>query len=203
MKPLIDFSNIDNFTYSRMGSYLRQHNIFFTQAGELAGNEMVLLTKNSSSPFYLRAPSDPEKIAEGFIVPSTENELLMSDHLKKSQAEYRAFLNAATKGYLDVEFVNSRLSRFKTSNLIVSETDDPFKLSFELNLFPLNLEMHLDIYEIIYPLWRGEGTEFSRLKKCGHCSNFFHARSLKAVFCSVKCKNAHGYQGNKFHPKGI
>jgi hypothetical protein len=195
VRKLIEFANLKKITYQSVESFLRRHGIYFTIDGEQRGYEKACYTKNSASKFLFEDAPDVEIQYRGaFLSRSPENELKMEACLKSSQREYREFLEACVRGGLPVDFVKDRISQFKGANLTVAPTDNPFRVSFELDLNPRDIETHVDIYEILYPAWNGEGDQFSRVKYCKNCSNFFCARSLKADFCSVKCKNAYNYR---------
>jgi hypothetical protein len=195
MLKLIEFSNMKEFTYPSVESFQRRHNIYFTVAGHNRGYEDFCMTKHANT-FFCFHKKDLNNEAESnlWLQPSERNETMMSNLLRKSQIEYRSFLDACNAGHLDMDFINSRIAQFSGKHLIAVKTDSPFRLSFELELRPDDIETHIDVYEIIYPLWRGEGEQFSRIMKCKNCRNYFCPRSLKAEFCSVKCKNAYNYR---------
>jgi hypothetical protein len=195
MRMIIDFTNLKEFSYESMESFQRRYNIFFSEEGRNTGFERACFSKNSDSIFlFYSSPGLQISSNNVFLSASKENEIRMADCLKKSQNGYHDFLMECVDGRLPINFVKQSLSHFKGSILTVIPTKDLFRVSFELLLVPRNIESYLDVYEILYPLWRREEEKFSRIKRCKNCSNFFVAKSLKAEFCSVKCKNFLNYR---------
>ena len=177
MRKLIEFANLKKITYQSVESFLRRHGIFFTIDGEQHGYEKACYTKNSASKFLFDDAPDVENQYKGALLPrSPENELKMEACLKSSQREYREFLEACVRGGLPIDFVKGRISQFRGANLAVAPTDEPFRVSFELDFSHRDIETHIDIYEILYPLWNGEGEQFSRVKHCKNCSGFLQRK---------------------------
>jgi hypothetical protein len=191
MLKLLEFSNLQNLNYESVEGFMRRHNIYFTLDGQSRGYERAIFTKRSKNFFSLDETNLPL-----FLSSSVENEKKIGELLKLSQMEYRGFLDSCAAGRPDIDFLNDIISQFSAHDLRISQTN-PFNFSFEIEFPPRNLEQHIEVYDIIYPLWRGEGESFSRVKKCKFCEKYFLAVSLKGEFCEKKCRNAYNYKRNK------
>jgi hypothetical protein len=197
MQKLLDFVNIDKITYGKLETFYRHHRIFFSEHGMKKGSERYVSTKQSDKFFSFDHIQDSDFLNDYekslWFQPTPENEKALASLLKVSQQEYRSFLDSCIFGDMDGFFVSERMDNFSDLDLKAIKIDN-FKFNFDLQAVPKNLEEHIDLFEILYPLWRGEGETFGRVKKCKFCENYFFAVSLKAEFCARKCRNAFNYR---------
>jgi len=193
MQKLLNFVNLKEITYSSMENFYRYHNIYVR-------DDRMVATKQSNRFFSFDHIEEDKFLNEAekelYLLPSAENEKVLSKLLKASQKEYCDFLDSCISGKPDVDFINGRLHQFSYNSLMLTQVDN-FKFAFDIQFSPMNLEQYIDVYSIIYPVWRGQAETFARVKKCKKCESYFYAISLKAEFCQRKCRNAFNYRKNK------
>lgn len=213
MNILIDFCNIDEWTVDDLSGIYRRHGIKHTLQGDADGVESFALSSRIPGVrFYFydlerwRREIDKDverlgeidgdsarKLREHNLFPGDEGYNGIFKALEESQKDYEAFIGMCSLGNLDLGFVNSRI-------VAMSKNERKFDIKFQpgettwspyLWLFPQNIrsiEEYIDIYGIVFPLYRGEGEMFSLTKVCRHCGKYFFAKTKRAEFCSDQCR---------------
>lgn len=218
MNILCDFVNVRIWDVESVESLYRKYSIAHTLAGEKNGRELSCFTKHlPGMRFYFEESEEWKAVKATFesigeanriCAPGDEGYSRLWDVLRQSQREYRDFLDECVRGHLDLSFINSRLqpTEYTTktswgeqkqeiqriSRVLFAPASSPWAPRIDLELrCPDSLEAWIDAYALIFPLMRGEGEAFSRVKRCLQCRDYFFAKSQKALFCSDVCRKSY------------
>lgn len=205
---LTDFCNIREFSDEAIGKLYRFWPIHHSLKGQEDGHERFVMSRiHPDTMFYFQEDADAREQRRKFgnddfvSFPEARNHHQIFEALAKAQADYRAFLDKCAGGNLDLDFVNSRMDLMRKSNtgfvIKFQPGDDPWKPA--LWLYPTNtrtIEDYIDIYQIIFPLYRGD-EYLSQIRNCKHCGKYFVAQTKRAVYCSDSCRAIHSRDSRK------
>ncbi|GAH33823.1 unnamed protein product [marine sediment metagenome] len=211
---LIDFCNIKEWDIETISGLYKSQ---LEQGSDSGPNDIIsnCKTRHDKQHKYIlveneQAKTLQEHIPETFILPSQPEFQKLWDCLKKSQDEYRGFLDSCIKGDLDLSYLNK----------LIKDVRDPEPAFFpmylasakkeEMELLKWNpmfrimnhgecIEDTIDI-EIINTILAhqlmqqvGQKPIFSTVKRClnPECHIYFIGRRPKTKFCSDKCRYDH------------
>ncbi|HUV58527.1 MAG TPA: hypothetical protein VMW09_00250 [Desulfatiglandales bacterium] len=212
---LIDFCNIKQWdieTISKLDETQLQ------QGSDSEPNDIIIncKTRHDRQHKYMLVENDgakilQEHIPETFILPSQPEFQKLWEYLKKSQNEYRSFLESCIKGDLNLLYLNKLIKNVKDPEPAFFPMYLSAARKTEMNLLKWNpvlrlmnrgeyIEDTIDI-EIINTilgqrLMQQVGQQnsiFSTIKQCANpeCHIYFIGKRPKTKHCSNKCRHRH------------
>ena len=201
---LIDFCNVRQWDLKTISELMEKYQIQQNYDGP---KDIIIncKTRHDKQHFYVLIENDQAKILqqhipESFILPSQPEFQQLWKYLRKSQDEYKGFLDSCIKGNLDLSYLNRLIAEIKTPEPMFFPVlpVKPKKRKKELVKWNpvLRLLDHGDCIEdainleIIHVFLSQRGQVFSNIKCCEHkiCYNYFIFKRRTRDFCSDKCR---------------
>jgi hypothetical protein len=209
---LLDFCNIQEWSVKKISWLYDKYKIIHTAEGRKQGKELFCFTKHEEKGRYYFLEDIPlflGEITRKFCFPpSHPKSKNLWEMLKKSQHEYRAFLDQCIKGRLNIEYINNL-----SEGVSIRFTNNPKNkflpfYSFEMQEIN-NIESYveLDILNISLnragpwiedmkirniDLKKGERSLVGRIRKCPNCNKYFiYNKNPTRKYCDNKCKNSY------------
>jgi len=150
----------------------------------------------------MTSSQDMKQLAPDIIVSPDEGEKWndLWERFEDLQGEYRNFLDRCIGGQLDIRFLNKRVQEVRASSGLDFELVpdvNPWTPLIYWKLYEGTLEDAIEARCLIRPFLRGEGAQFSRIRRCPECEKYYAPKSLKGIYCSTSCKNAANYRAAK------
>ena len=95
---------------------------------------------------------------------------------------------------VNFEHINKTTSALKIRIMAISPTSDPWQPQMGMEFDSSTFKAFVISREIILPLFRNEGHEFQRIRRCPECGTYFYAKDIRKVFCSNGCRSTNAYK---------
>ncbi|QTO41333.1 hypothetical protein [Desulfovibrio desulfuricans] len=176
------------------------HGIFHTVAGQKRGFETSIFAENGHQ-YSLVEDEYAVEMKKAFgpefmTLPSDEGyQAGLWACVGAVGAELRSWYDGiAAEGGFDVARVQELTSNLNVRVAVLSKTPDPWQPQMGMNFDGSNFKTIVLSREIVFPLFRNEGHEFQRIRRCPECGTYFYAKDIRKVFCSNGCRSTNAYK---------
>ena len=202
MKMLfLDFCNVEEWSLGAISELYKKNKIFHTKHGELRGWEDFCKTKHDEKWFYFEDIPQGKTPWAG-ISPDEPEFGDLWKKLRKSQDEYRSFLDKCIEGEVDVNFINKSLERISGEKSIrkslicfAENIENPLmpKINYK-NPYLSDIESYVDWKIILIALGETGPKILGHLFKCQKCQKYSFYERKTRKFCSAKCRLGFHYE---------
>ena len=208
---LLDFCNIQEWSIEKISWLYDKYKIIHTAEGRKQGKELFCSTKHKEKWRYYFSEDIPlflgETTLEFCIAPDRTEYKDLWEMLKKSQLEFRTFVDDCRNGKLNLEFINNLMNQHFIHNI-----SEKFPIYFRENrinkwmpemwfddYFLGNIESYIawEVFEIslgrIKSPIKKKSSVFECIEKCEWCDNYYYYYRKTKRFCSKKCQQDYNY----------